>query len=72
MPHEFAEDEDEPQTQSSSRHAGGPPRKHVGAGVLDADDDISARSQPAGMGFTAFLIIAILAIMITIVIFLSR
>ena len=72
MPHEFAEYEDEPQTQSSSRRSGGPPRKHTGTGVLDPDDDISARPQPTRIGFTAFLIVGVLAIMILFFFFLNR
>lgn len=72
MPHEFAEYEDEPQTQSSSRRSGGPPHKHIGTGVLDPDDDISAPPRPTRIGFTTFLIIAVLAIMLLVVFFLSR
>ena len=71
MPHEFAGYEDEPQTQSSSRLSGGPPRKHIGVGVLDPDDDISAPPRPR-IGFTAFLIIAVLATMILVLFFLNR
>ena len=72
MLHPFAEYEDEPQTQSSSRRSGGPPRKHTGAGVLDPDDDTSAQPQPIRTGFTTFLIIAVLAIMILTLFFLNR
>jgi hypothetical protein len=72
VPHEFAEYEDEPQTQSSSHRSGGPPRKHTGAGVLDPDDDTSAPPRPTRIGFTAFLIIAVLAIMILLLLFLNR
>jgi hypothetical protein len=72
VPNEFAEYDDEPQTQSSSRRSGGPPRKHTGVGVLDPDDDISAPPQPTRLGFTAFLIIAVLATMILILFFLTR
>jgi hypothetical protein len=70
MPHEFTEFEEEPQTQSSARRSGGPPRKHAGAGVLDPDEDTSA--GPASSRFAAFLIVATLAIMILIVFLLNR
>jgi hypothetical protein len=70
MPQEFTEFDDEPQTQSSSRRPGGPPRKHTGAGVLDPDEGTSA--GPASTRLTAFLIAATLAIMILVVFFLNR
>ncbi len=35
MPYEFSEWEQEPETQTSSSHGGGPPRKTTGVGLLD-------------------------------------
>ena len=35
MPYEFSEWEHEPETQTSSSHGGGPPRKTTGVGLLD-------------------------------------
>ena len=35
MPYEFTEWEHEPEPQASSSHAGGPPRKITGVGIVD-------------------------------------
>jgi hypothetical protein len=35
MPYEFREWDDEPEVQSGSSRAGGPPRKSIGLGVMD-------------------------------------
>jgi hypothetical protein len=72
MPYDFAENEPESLTQSSSGRSDGPPRKHTGVDVLDPNDGTAAPARPANITFTVFLIIAILAIMAGIVFFLNR
>jgi hypothetical protein len=72
MPHEFTEHGNDPETQSCDGRSGGPPRKHTGVGVLDPSEEISASARPWSIGFSAFLIAAVLAIMALIVFFLNR
>jgi hypothetical protein len=72
LPPELTEYDDEPQTRSSSRRSGGPPRKYTGAAVLDPNEDLSAPARPPSTRFTAFLIVAVLAIMVLTVLFLNR
>jgi hypothetical protein len=72
MPPEFTEYDDEPQTRSSSRRSGSPPRKHTSAGVLDPNEDIPAPARLPSTTFTAFLIVAVLAVMVLTVLFLNR
>jgi hypothetical protein len=71
MQHQFAEYEDEPQTESSSGRSGGPPPKHTGVGVLDPPvppkRPVPPLEKPASpwliRGF-AILILAVLALML--------
>jgi hypothetical protein len=72
MQHQFTEYEDEPRPQLSSRRSGGPPRKRTGAGLLDPHEDKSSSARPWSIGFTAFFIVTVLAIMLLTAFFLNR
>jgi hypothetical protein len=72
MSHDFAENDPEPLTQSSSSRSGGPPRKHTAAGVLDPRDEPATSARPPRTAFTAFVIVTVLAVMALIVFFLNR
>jgi hypothetical protein len=71
---QFTPYDDEPRTKSSSRLSGGPPRKIVGVGVLDSPGhgDDSSRFNRRGVIFTAFVILAVVAIMLAVAISLNR
>jgi hypothetical protein len=74
MDTQFTPYDDEPRTRSSSRRSGGPPRKIIGVGVLDspAHGDDSPRFTRKGAAFTAFVIVAVLATMLAVALFLNR
>src|SRR5271156_2527694 len=74
MDTQFTPYDDEPRTGSSSRRSGGPPRKIIGGGGLDSPGhgDDFPRFTRKGAAFTAFVIIAVLAIMLAVALFLTR
>lgn len=76
MTHRFTENDYDPETQSSSARSGGPPRKNTAVGVLDPPGPPHRphvlSDSPWTVGLTAFLIGAILAIMILTTLFLNR
>jgi len=74
MPHEFSENDAPPQTRSSSGRSGGPPHKHTGIGVLDSPDYDNSSSLPQrwSIRFTALFIVAVVAVMLLVALFLNR
>jgi hypothetical protein len=72
MSYDFAENEPEPLTQSSSGCSGGPPRKNTAAGVLDPGEEPSASAESPRIAFTTLVIVTLLAMMALTVFFLNR
>jgi hypothetical protein len=79
MQHQFTEYEDEPQPQSWLGRSGGPPRKHIGVGVLDPPvpprrptPQLATPPRPWVIRGFALLILAALAFMLLTPIFLQH